>query len=77
MKYAHQVIDLMAAFPGRDWRMVELVRYVEPTATVKKRHSVRISVMRVLISLEDAGVLIKRPSTARGKFATYRWKSAT
>ena len=26
MKYAKEVLDLMSAFPGREWRMAELVR---------------------------------------------------
>ena len=28
MKYAHEVIDLLAAYPGREFRMAEILRHV-------------------------------------------------
>jgi len=28
MKYVAEITDLMAAFPGRDFKMAEIVRYV-------------------------------------------------
>ena len=73
MKYAREVIGLMAAHPGRDWRMVEIVRYVDDSK--ENRHRVRIGVLRVLKELETCGsVLIRPPRTIRGGYALYRWR---
>ena len=77
MKYAAEIISLMGAYPGRDWRMQDLVRHVAPVASPERRHSVRRSVFRVLVSLEDASVVMRLPSRSRGGYSTYRWKSET
>lgn len=73
MKYAKEVIELMAAFPGRDFKMIEIVRYVN--APRSDRHKVRIGVSRVLKTLQDSGVVLVRPPRAiRGGYALYRWR---
>lgn len=76
MKYAQEVISLMSAHPGRDFRMKEIVNFVSPGAVNK--HEIRRQVLRVLVSLiEDTGTVMKRPHHCSGGYASYRWKSAT
>ena len=56
VKYADKVMDLMAPFPGKEFRMHEIVRYVAPKATEKKaRDAVRLQVRVVLNQLEESG----------------------
>jgi len=78
LKYADRIIGLMGAFPGREWRMGEIVRYVEPGSARKDRNRVRQGVLRVLDMLCEAGSVIRRPSVMeRGAPVWYAWKSAT
>lgn len=73
MKYAKEVIDLMAAYPGRDWRMAEIVRYIG--GKPEDRHFIRKGVSRVIATLAESGlILVRPPRNGRGGFATYRWK---
>lgn len=74
MKYAKEVMELMAAFPGRDFKMAEIVRYAAPSATVQQRHTVRRAILRVMDGLIESGVVMRRPHHANGGFAAYRWK---
>lgn len=57
MKYAKEVIDLMAAFPGRDFRMAQIIRHVTGGRNIPEpeRHAVREGVKRVLRQLCDSG----------------------
>lgn len=73
MKYAKEVMDLMAAYPGRKFRMQDLVRYVDPRAVGNDRHRIRTGVQRVLDQLEAAGTLDKQGAGERGSFALYSW----
>ncbi|GAB1830090.1 hypothetical protein [Achromobacter xylosoxidans] len=73
MKYAKEVMDLMAAYPGRQFRMQELVRYVDPRAAGNDRHRIRTGVQRVLDQLAEVGTLEKREAGERGSFALYSW----
>lgn len=78
--YAREVIELMGSYPGRDFRMVEIVRYVTNgrTLDLKGRRSLRRGVLRVVLALSESGsVLIDPPQHTRGGFAHYRWKSET
>lgn len=76
MKYAKEVISLMAAYPGRDFRMIEIVRF---TVTAEQDiHRARKGIQRVLQALNESGMVIIRPPRAmRGSYALYRWKSET
>lgn len=77
MLYARELIELMAPYPGRDWRMVELVRYVSngKDLDVRGKRAVRKGVIRALGVLATTGcVLVRPPSVARGGYAVYRWK---
>lgn len=77
MKYAREVIELMSAYPGRDFRMAELVRYVNPGATTDQKHSLRRAILRVLDLLEDTGAILKQPAAESGGFAEYQWRSGS
>ncbi|MDF3850691.1 hypothetical protein [Achromobacter denitrificans] len=80
MKFAKEVIGLMAAYPGRDFKMAELVRIATGarTLTVKERTSVRQGVLRAVNALIEHGQVLRRPSRPGVRnAAVYRWKSAT
>jgi len=57
VKYASEVIDLLAAYPGREFRMAQIVRHVTRAMPVSDagRHAVRKGVERVLRSLCASG----------------------
>lgn len=76
MKFAHDVMDLMGAYPGREWRMVQIVRYVAngKTLDLKERRAVRKGVHRVLMALADSGTVTVRPEKSRGGPAWYAWR---
>jgi hypothetical protein len=73
VKYAKEVMDLMAPYPGRHFRMSDLVRYVAPRATGPDRQRIRNGILRVLESLVDSGHVVIAPAARRGGFATYAW----
>lgn len=76
MLYAREVIDLMAAFPARDWRMIEIVRHVaRGTPTCKQqKERIRKGVRRVLECLIEAKV-VRCKIGVRGQPAMYRWRA--
>ena len=73
MKYASEVIDLLAPYPGRKYRMAHIVRHVTRGRTLStgERHAVREGVKRVLRQLSESGQVqqIKSGET----FALYAW----
>lgn len=80
MLYVRELIDLMAAFPGRDFKMIDLVRYAANGRTLDNRgkRALREGVLRAVKALAGTGaVLIRPPSQQRGGYAVYRWKSDT
>lgn len=77
MMYAKEVIGLLSPFPGRDFKMIEIIRGVAGRKPGDRREWERLrkGIRRVLEDLERANVVLKRPSTAsNGGYATYRWK---
>ena len=72
MKYANGIIELMGAFPGREFKMCELVNYVRPDNG--NRDTVRIGVARVLTKLIEAGAIKAVQHEMRGSYAIYIWK---
>lgn len=74
VKYASEVIGLLGAHPGRQFRMAEIVRYVEPEAVGSGRQRIRNGILRVLESLSESGYVEIEPASARGGFATYAWR---
>ncbi|UOK17259.1 hypothetical protein vBBaMIFTN8_72 [Bordetella phage vB_BaM-IFTN8] len=78
MKYAREVIDLMAAFPGRRFKVRQIVNHAAPRATAQQRSSVRIGVHRVLKSLELSGqVCSTRGEVEYGADGEYWWVDVT
>ena len=76
MLYAHEVIDLLAAFPGREWRMAEIVNYVargRPQCK-QQRERYRKGVRRVLEALIEAKCVQYKPARSGGT-TLYRWKA--
>lgn len=74
MKYAREVIDLMASYPGRQFRMCQIVNYVAPGATTKQTAVVKTGVWRVLMALEASGQVYIARSGINGSGADYVWK---
>lgn len=77
LRYAKQVIELMAAYPGREFKPQQICRYVCPKPRdSKERSAVRIGVHRVLVQLRDAGsVLYREPIAVRGGYCVYWWRT--
>ena len=77
MKYAKEVIDLLAAYPGREFRMIQIVRHVADgrTASTVEWERIRKGVRRVLVSLQESGqVQFHSPRERTGTYILYRWK---
>ncbi|KAA0910670.1 hypothetical protein FQ179_01985 [Pusillimonas sp. ANT_WB101] len=75
MKYAHEVLELLAPYPGRQFRMAEIVRYVDPGAKGVSRQRVHKGVLRVLKALEENDHIEIQPAADSGGFARYSWKA--
>lgn len=54
MKYAEKVMDLMSAYPNREFKMINLIRYVNPKATPKQNRAIRMGILRVLEPLIES-----------------------
>ncbi|MBB1625682.1 hypothetical protein [Achromobacter sp. UMC71] len=74
MKYAKEVLDTMSAFPGRPWRMAELVRGASGARelTPRERNAMRQAILRVLETLHEGGQ-VARIEHARNSLA-YVWR---
>jgi hypothetical protein len=79
LKYAREVMELMGAYPGRDFRMGEIVRYVRngKEQTTKERSAMNVGVHRVLRELEASGSITVKRTTTNGSFSLYAWKTIT
>lgn len=75
MKYAKEVIDLLAAYPGREFRMAEIIRHVCRGRRLSSRETeaIRKAVRRVLAALEESGQLWRQADC--DKSALYAWGS--
>lgn len=73
MKYAHEVIDLLAAYPGRPFRMAEILRHVSRglPLTPASQEAMRRGARRVLDHLQDAGHVQRCGGNT--KSAMYAW----
>lgn len=77
MQYVREVMDLMAAFPGREFKMAGLVRYAtgDKALDLKARRAARKAAMRVIKALVETGTVTVRPAGPRGGGANYSWKA--
>lgn len=75
MLYAREVIDLMAAFPGRPWKMHHIVNHVARgrPSNKQERNRYRQGVRRVILALVESGTVEYQPPL-RGAPALYIWK---
>lgn len=64
MKYAREVIDLLGAHRGREFKMGEIVRYCCGNVTGKERNAARRMVALVLDQLIASGS-VKRYCTSK------------
>lgn len=75
MKYAKEVLDLVAAYPGRGFKMREIINYIAPKIAGRERHAVRRGVQRVMDELVQMGSIDRYPPHAvRGESTLYSWK---
>jgi hypothetical protein len=75
VKYAKEVLDLMAAYPGRGFKMREIINYIAPKVVGRERHTVRRGVLRVVDELVEMGSIDRYPPHAvRGESTLYTWK---
>ena len=58
MKYAKEVIELMAAYPGRPFVMRHLVRFCKPDAGRVEKLALQRSIHRVMMALQATGVVV-------------------
>lgn len=76
MKYADKIIELLAHHPDRDFRMREIIRYINPHPLPKERNAMRVAVSRVLIELVDYGqIIMKSHKSGERGYAMYKWKN--
>lgn len=77
MLYARELIEFMGAWPGRDFKMNDLVGYIANgrALELREKRAVRKATLRAVEALAKTGSLIVRPPRAsRGGYAHYRWR---
>lgn len=77
MLYARELIEFMGAFPGRDFKMADLVGYIANgrQLELREKRAVRKAAHRAVDALASTGcILVRPPRASRGGFAHYRWK---
>ncbi len=68
MKYAAEIIGLLAAHPGRQFRVVQIRRFIQASLPIdRNQDAVRIGVYRVLKQLVEAGAVLPQ------RFGRYAW----
>lgn len=72
--YSKNVISLMGAYPGRRWRMADVVRYVASGRNEKPNERIRRGVHRVVSELIAEGIVEYTAPEKPGSFGLYRWK---
>lgn len=73
MLYAKEIVALLGAWPGREFRMSEIVRYVDPNANGMRREAIRKSLRMALKTFRDEGFVIEVLPRERGGFSVYSW----
>lgn len=77
MLYVSEIVELMAAFPGRGFRIGDVINYVRNgrELTDKQTRAMREGVARALQALAETGsVAITRPFTNQRGWAYYQWQ---
>lgn len=73
MLYAKEIVALLGAWPGREFKMGEIIRYIDPNAVGSRREAIRKSLRIALKTFRDEGFLKERLPEGRGGFAIYSW----
>lgn len=75
MKYAREVIDLMACYPGRQFRLMELVRHVSRGRDLSVAEKTRIQrgLQRAMEAFQDTGSVVIRVPDEGSHGRTYAW----
>ena len=75
MKHAAEIMALLAPYPGREFRMRQIVNYVAPKkADERERKRVQMAVYRVLQALAESGQVIIKERSTNGAPASYSWR---
>jgi hypothetical protein len=75
LKYAAEVMSLLAPYPGREFRMRQIVNYCAPKkADERERKRVQMAVYRVLQALAESGQVVIKERSTNGAPATYAWR---
>ncbi len=75
MKYSKEIIELMSAYPGREFKILNLKRYIKSvTENCAKSDSIRSAIRNVLYKLRDAGVIEIKVNVKNGGGSVYIWK---
>ncbi len=74
MKYASEILGLMRPYPGREYRMAQVVREVSRGRAMsqKERNAVREGVRRVIVHLYESGHVVKIKDGETSAF--YAWR---
>lgn len=75
MKYAKEVIDLMTCYPGRQFRLMELVRHVSRGRDLSSSEKTKFQrgVQRVMEVLRSTGSVVIREPKEGSHGRTYAW----
>jgi hypothetical protein len=78
MKHAREVIELLSPYPGRRFKMIEIVRYVcgSSRPSPKEWERLRKGIRRVLDELEEMGSVARDNPGRAGGYATYQWQQS-
>ena len=77
MKLADRIIDLMASFPGRPFRMQEIVKYANPRAADKRsKEATRKQARVVLEQLASSGSVQIIKGNSGNAPSQYVWKKS-
>lgn len=72
MKYANEVMEIMEAYPHREFKMITLIKTINPNPTKQQSGAIRVGILRVLESLISTGkVKILNAENRQGK--RYQW----
>ena len=75
MKYSKEIIELMSAYPGKAFKLMNIKRYVASVNNNSaKSDSIRSAIRHVLYKLKDAGVIEIKESGKNGGGNIYIWK---
>lgn len=73
MKYAKEVMELMSAYPEREFKMQSLVFYIKPNASLKERRTIGRGVRRALDYLRELGKVQKIEKNLAIQNQRYKW----